>query len=150
MMETFFSNSAHPGIPRRSYEPLPVTRAEFTSAVNQIEVEHQKNAEFLMNPYPTHEYDEFHKLASIALQAAKDLSIRETGGVRPERMHLAHGQEVILYGTSRLRAAVDAWIEAVQTDENYSQSRHRWMSGLMFELVSDLHGSALITSLTLA
>lgn len=149
-MENFLSNSAHPGTPRRSYKPLPVTSAEFTSAMNQIEVEHQKNAEFLMNPYPTHEYNEFHKLASTVLQATKDLSIRESGSVRPERMDLAHGQEVIFYGTSRLRAAVDAWIEAAQTDENYTQSRHAWMSGLMLELVSDLHSPALITSLTLA
>jgi hypothetical protein len=117
MMEKFFSNSAHPGIPCCSYKPLPVTRAKFTSTVNQIEVEHQKNAEFLMNPYPTHEYNEFHKLASTILQVAKDLSIHESRGMRPEQMDLEHGQEVILYGTSHLCAAVDVWIEAAQTDQ---------------------------------
>ena len=138
-MENMLSNYTHPDdAPRRPYKPTPVTADEFAAALNQIEIEHEKNADFLKNPCPTIEPKEFHKQASSALKVAQDLSIRESRGLPSARTDLAHGQEVILYGTSRLHAAVTAWIHAVQEDKIYDQSRSWWMSSLMSEVVSHL------------
>jgi hypothetical protein len=136
-MENMLSDYTHPDyVPRRSYKPAPVTGDEFATAVDQIEVEHEKNADFLKNPYPAIESNEFHKLASTAQQLAQDLSIQESRGLPLVRNDLAHGQEVILYGTSRLRAAVTEWINAAQKDDGYDQSRSWWMTSLMVEVVS--------------
>ena len=121
--------------PHHPYQPSPVTTSEFMTALNQIEVKHQKNADFLQEPCPI-EFIEFDKQASTAQKLAQDLIIMEGQGLRLPQNHLAHGQEVILYGTSRLRAAVKAWIQAVQEDETYDQSRTWWMTSLMSEVVS--------------
>jgi hypothetical protein len=135
-MENMLSDYGHPDCaPRRPYQPSPVTTGEFMTALNQIEVEQQKNADFLKNPYPI-DFIEFHKQASTAQKLAQDLSIKEARGLRSPQTNLAHGQEVILYGTSRLRTAVKAWIQAVQEDETYDQSRTWWMSSLTSEVVS--------------
>jgi hypothetical protein len=61
----------------------------------------------------------------------------------PARNDLAHGQEVILYGTSRLRAAVKVWIRAMQ-EETYDQSSLWWMNSLTCEAVSDLRNCNVI------
>jgi hypothetical protein len=138
IMENMLSHYAHSdSAPRRPYKPAPVTTGELMTALNEIEVEHQKNADFLTNPYLTVEPTEFHQQAITAQQVAHDLSIRESRGLPPARNDLAHGQEVLLYGTSRLRAAVTAWIHARQNDA-YDESRSWWMSALMIETVSDL------------
>lgn len=137
-MENMLSNHGHPEYaPRRPYKPSSVTTGEFMTALNQIEVEHQKNADFLKNPYPAIEFNEFHKQAGTAQMLAEDLSLGESRGLPSARKNLAHGQEVILYGTSRLRTAVNAWIQAVQEDETYDQSRTWWMSSLSSEVVSE-------------
>ena len=143
-MESMLSNYAHPDdAPRCPYKPTPITMGEFATALDAIEIEQQKNADFLKNPYPPIEPNEFHKQASTAQKLAQDLSVQESLGWPPARPDLAHGQEVILYGTSRLRAAVTAWIHAAQNDETYGESRTWWMSSLMFEVVSDPSGSPL-------
>ena len=114
---------------------------EFATALNVIEIEQQKNADFLKNPYPPIEPNKFHKQAGAAQKLAQDLSVQESLGWPLARPDLAHGQEVILYGTSRLCAAVTAWIHAAQNDETYGESHTWWMSSLMFEVVSDPSGS---------
>ena len=48
-------------------------------SLNQIEVEHQKNADVLKNPYPAIEFNEFHKQASTAQMLAEDLSMEQSG-----------------------------------------------------------------------
>jgi hypothetical protein len=138
MMENMLASYGHPNsAPRRPYQPTPVTTGDFTTALNQLEVEHQKNADFLQNPYPAIGRDEFYKWAGTAQRLAEDLSIRESRGLTPARNDLAHGQEVVLYGTSRLRAAVMAWILATQ-QETYDESSFWWMNSLTCEVVSDL------------
>ena len=137
-MESMLSNYMHlDNAPHRLYKPTPVTVGEFATALDGIEIEQQKNADFLRNPCPSIEPNEFHKQASIAQKIAQDLSIRESQGLPPAWGNLAHRQEVILYGTSRLRAAVTAWINAAQNDETYGESRTWWINSLMIELVSD-------------
>jgi hypothetical protein len=143
-MENMLDSYGHPdSAPRRPYQPAPVTTSEFTTALNQLEVEHQKNTEFLKNPDPAIEHEEFYKRASTAHNIAQDLSFRESRGLTPARNDLAHGQEVILYGTSRLRAAVKAWIRAMQ-EETYDQSSLWWMNSLTCEAVSDLRNCNVI------
>lgn len=136
-MESMLSNYPNPDdAPRRPYKPVPVTTGQFTTMLNQLEEEHQKNADFLKNPYPAIETNGFYEQASTAQNLAQDLSIRESGGLPPARADLAHGQEVILYGTSRLRAAVTAWIQDIQ-EETYAEFRPWWMNCLTAEVVSD-------------
>jgi hypothetical protein len=122
--------------PCHPYKPVPVTMSELTTMLNQLEVEHQKNADFLKNPYPTTETDEFYKQAGIAQNLAHDLSIWESGGLPPAQTDLAHGQEVILYGMSHLHAAVMAWIQVIQ-EGTYDEFHTWWMECLMGEVVSD-------------
>jgi hypothetical protein len=122
--------------PCRPYHPVPVTMSKLTTILNQLEVEHQKNADFLKNPYPTTETDGFYKQASIAQQLAHNLSIQESGGLPPAQTDLAHGQEVILYGTSCLHAAVTAWIQVIQ-EGMYDEFHTWWMECLTGEVVSD-------------
>jgi hypothetical protein len=110
--------------------------SKLTTVLNQLQVEHQKNADFLKNPYPTTETDEFYKQASIAQSLAHDLSIRESGGLPPAQTDLVHGQEVILYGMSHLHATVMAWIQVIQ-EGTYDEFRTWWMECLMGEVVSD-------------
>lgn len=102
------------------YNSVPVTMGKFMTALNQLEVEHQKNADFLKNPYPAIEPNEFYKQASTAQKLAQDLSSWGSRGLPLAWKDLAHGQEVILYGTLHLHAAVMAWIEAIQ-EETYQQ-----------------------------
>jgi len=143
-MESRLSNYAHPDdAPCHPYKPTPVTMGEFATALDVIEIKQQKNADFLKNPYPPIEPNELHKQASTAQKLAQDLSVLESLGWPPACPDLAHGQEVILYGTSRLRAAVTAWIHAAQNNETYGESCTWWMSSLMFEVVSDPSGSPL-------
>jgi len=63
--------------PWRPYQTTPVTTGEFIMALNQIEVEHQKNAEFLKNPDSVIRLDEFRKQAMAAQKVAEDVSIQE-------------------------------------------------------------------------
>ena|ERR1700676_863939 len=121
--------------PRRPCEPSPVTTREFMTAWNHIEVEHQNNVEFLKDPYPTIDYDDFCKRAETAQKLAQDLSVVEREGLPSPPDRLAYGQEVIFYGTSRLRTAVTAWIQARQ-DETYNQTWVWWMTWLRAEMVS--------------
>jgi hypothetical protein len=123
---------------RQPYKPDPVTAGEFATALNQIEAKHQKNTEFLENPHPTVNPTEFHEQAIAAQQVAHDLITREsTMGLLPARNNLAHGQEVLLYGTSPLRAAIMAWIHAVDNEEDYNESRLEWVSCIFHETVSE-------------
>jgi hypothetical protein len=143
-MENMLASYGHPdSAPRRPYQPVPVTTGEFTTALNQLEVEHQKNTEFLKNPDPAIEPEEFYERARTAQNIAQDLSLRESRGLTPARNDLAHGQEVILYGTSCLRAVVKAWIRAMQ-EETYEQSSLWWMNSLTCEAVSDLRNCNVI------
>ena len=92
-MENMLSDYTHPDyVPCHSYKPAPVTGDEFATAVDQIEVEHEKNAGFLKNPYPAIKSNEFHKLVSTAQQLAQDLSIWESRGLPLVQNNLAHGQ----------------------------------------------------------
>jgi len=100
--------------PLHLYQTTPVTMGEFITALNQIEVEHQKNAKFLKNLNSAIQLDEFHKQATAAQKVAEDVSIQENMGFPPPHNDLAHGQEVILYATSCLHAVVTAWINVVQ------------------------------------
>ena len=130
---------AHPtALPPCAYQPTPVNPDKFITALNQIEVEHEKNAGFLKNPSPAVDPEEFHKQVSGALKLAKDLSTQESRGLPSARPDLAHGQEVILYGTSRLRATLAVWLCSVQEDWLYHWSRNWWMDSLLFEVVSHI------------
>jgi hypothetical protein len=124
-------------MPCQPYKPAP-TSGEFTTTLNEIEVEHQKNANFLENPHPTVQPTEFQEQAIAAQQVAHELSILEnTSGLLPAWNDLAHGQEVLLYGTSRLRTAITAWIHAVENDEDYGESWLWWVSSIFYETVSE-------------
>ena len=137
------SNYTHlDNAPHHLYKPTPVTAGKFATAFDGIEIEQQKNADFLRNPCPSIEHNEFHKQASIAQKIAQDLSIRESQGLPPAQGNLAHGQEVISYGTSCLCAAVMAWINAVQNDETYGESYTWWINSLPF---CPLHSATRVT-----
>jgi hypothetical protein len=81
-MENMVSNYGHPNCaPCHPYKPSPVTTREFMTALNQIEVKHQNNVEFLKNPYPAIDYDELHKQAGTAQKLVQNLSIVERQGL---------------------------------------------------------------------
>ena len=103
--------------PHCPYKPTLITAGKFVTALNGIEIEQQKISDSLKNPYPPIEPNEFHKQASIAQKLAQSLSIQESQGLLLAHHDLAHRQEVILYGTSYLHAAVMAWIHAAQNNE---------------------------------
>jgi len=108
---------------------------EFITALNQIEVEHQKNAEFLKNPDSVIQLDEFCKQAMAAQKVAEDVSIQKNRGVPPPPNDLAHGEEVIFYATSCTHAMVTVWINVVRNGP-YKGCRPWWMTGLAYEMVS--------------
>jgi hypothetical protein len=108
-MESILSTHVHPNnAPCHPYIPSPVTTSKLETALNEIEVEHQKNADFLKNPHPGIEPNDFHKQASTGHQLAQDLCIWESSSLPLAQNNLAHGQEVILYGTSCLHTVVMA------------------------------------------
>jgi hypothetical protein len=123
----------------RPCKPATVTNGEFTAALSEMEVAHQKNTDFLTNPYPAVNPAEFHDQARTAQQLAQNLSSVESRGMLPVANDLSHGQEVILYATSRLRAALTEWIDVIKNDVEYEmvESRAWWINALMFEMVSD-------------
>ena len=83
-MESMLSNYAHlDDAPRCPYKPTPVTVGEFVTALDGIEIEQQKNTDFLRNPCPSIEPNEFRKQASIAQKIVQDLSIQESQGLPP-------------------------------------------------------------------
>jgi len=108
---------------------------EFIMALNQIEVKHQKNAEFLKNLNSVIRLDEFCKQATAAQKVAGDVSIQENRGIPLPPNDLAHGQKVIFYATSHLHAMVTAWIDVVQNGP-YEGCCPWWMTGLAYEMVS--------------
>jgi hypothetical protein len=141
-METMLSK--YPNLwdaPRRPYIPQAVTMAEFVAMSNEIDAARQQNTELLQNPQLAVDSEEFHTKAEEAQIWARQLNHMETMGMPPAQNDLAHGQEVVIYATSRLRAAVSAWIHAVENDEEYDECRIWWMDRLMFEVVSGLAGN---------
>jgi hypothetical protein len=114
--------------------------AEFSAMSNEIDAARQQNTQVLQNPQLAVDSEEFYTKAEEAQAYARQLNHMETMGVPPAQDNLAHGQEVIIYGTSRLRAAVSAWIYAIDNDDGYDEWRIWWMERLMFEVVSVLAG----------
>ena len=74
-MESMLSYYTQDDAPQHPYQTTPVTMGEFITALNQIEVEHQKNAEFLKNPDSVIRLDEFCKQVMAAQKVAEDVSI---------------------------------------------------------------------------
>jgi len=134
-MENMQSYYTQDNAPRRPYQTTPVTMGEFIMALNQIEVEHQKNAKFLKNPDSVIRLDKFCKQATAAQKVAEDVSIQENRGIPPPHDDLAHVQEVIFYATSCLCAMVTAWINVVWNGP-YKGCCSWWMTGLAYEMVS--------------
>ena len=84
LMESMLSNYMHlDNAPHCLYKPTPLTVGEFATALDGIKIEQQKNTNFLRNPCPSIEPNEFHKQASIAQKIAQDLSIRKSQGLPP-------------------------------------------------------------------
>ena len=98
-MRSYYTQDDAPWCP---YQTTPVTMGKFITALNQIEVEHQKNAEFFKNLNSVIWLDEFHKQVTAAQKVAEDVSIQENRGVPLPHNDLAHQQEVIFYATSCL------------------------------------------------
>jgi hypothetical protein len=95
--------------------------AEFMAMLNEIDATCQQNTELLQNRQLAVDSEEFHMKAEEAQSSAQQLNHMETMGMPPAQNDLAHGQEVIIYATSRLCAAVSAWIHAVENDEAYDE-----------------------------
>jgi len=134
-MESMQSYYTQDNAPQCPYQTTPVTTGEFITALNQIEVEHQKNAKFLKNLNSVIQLDEFHKQATVAQKVAEDVSIQENRGIPLPHDDLAHGQEVIFYATSHLYAMVTAWIDVVQNGP-YKGCHPWWMTSLAYKVVS--------------
>jgi len=134
-MESMWSYCTQNDAPWHPYQTTPVTMGEFIMALNQIEVEHQKNAKFLKNPNSVIQLDEFCKQVMAAQKVAEDVGIQENRGIPPPHNDLAHGQEVIFYAISHLCAVVTAWINVVQNGP-YKGCHPWWMTGLAYEMVS--------------
>ena len=139
-MQNMVSESGHLEYdPHHPDKPAVVTTSEFMAALNDIQSAHHQNVDCLNNPSPAVPVKEFHQQTSTAEELAQTLSDLESQGLLPALHDLAHGQEVILYATSRLRAALSAWIDAVHNRVTYDEdgSRVWWLNCLMWEVVRD-------------
>lgn len=113
---------------------------EYDQMMADIHDARYQNLELLRNPQPPTDQALFHETATYArLWAEKLYEKSNDTDISVEDQKLAERQEIILYGTSRLRAAVMAWSTASQRKDYTEWNRH-WLNGLMDEIVSENSG----------
>lgn len=119
-------------IPSRKPDTSRTTRS--VQIIADLQQARSENLDILQNPQPPTDHHAFHQSVEDARGWVEMLDTRGNAEL-PAARHLAERQELIAYGTSRLRTAVGAWSSAMHY-EDYNDWRGRWLTGLLGEVVS--------------